>query len=150
MSRAHTLAMACVSVLAGPMAFAQPDLDAAKREVFAAERAFARSMAERDHEAFVRHLSEQAVFFGGPKVLAGKAAVAEGWKRFFDAPTAPFAWEPDQVEVLADGTLALSTGPVRGPGGGPPMARFNSVWRLEAPGIWRIVIDKGGPWEAAP
>jgi len=38
--------------------------------------------------------------------------------------------------------LALSSGPVRDPQG-KLIARFNSVWRLEAPGRWRIVFDKG-------
>ena len=132
-------------VLLANAVMAQPDIDALRREVMDTERAFARSMAERDHAAFTRHLSEQAVFFGGPKVLQGKAAVAEGWRGFFEGKSAPFSWEPDQVEVLADGTLALSTGPVRG-ADGKLIARFNSVWRLEAPGTWRVVIDKGGPW----
>ena len=149
MSRFLAAALVSVGLLASPLTMAQPDLDALKREVFAAERAFARSMAERDHAAFVRHLSEQAVFFGGARVLSGKAVVANGWKGFFEAPAAPFSWEPDQVELLSDGTLALSTGPVRDPGG-QIIARFNSVWRLEAQGIWRIVFDKGQPWEEAP
>ena len=147
MIRSAAFALACVGFLARSTAFAQPDLDAAKQEVFAAERVFARSMAERDLAAFSRHLSAQAIFFGAAKVLTGKAAVADGWKRFFEASAAPFSWEPDQVEVLSDGTLALSTGPVFDPSG-QPIARFNSVWRLEAPGTWRIVFDKGGPWEA--
>ena len=149
MSRFLAAALVSVGLLASPLTIAQPDLDVLKREVFAAERAFARSMAERDHAAFVRHLSEQAVFFGGARVLTGKVVVANGWKGFFEAPAAPFSWEPDQVELLSDGTLALSTGPVRNPGG-QIIARFNSVWRLEAQGIWRIVFDKGQPWEEAP
>ena len=132
-------------VLAGTAA-AQPDLDALTRQVADTERAFARSMAERDHAAFTKHLSEQAVFFSGPKVLQGRAAVAAAWKRFFEAKDAPFSWEPDRVVVLADGMLAHSTGPVRDPDG-KPIARFNSVWRLEAPGTWRIVFDKGEAWE---
>lgn len=133
--------------IAAGTASAQPDLDALTRQVADTERAFARSMAERDHAAFVRHLSAQAVFFGGgDKVLNGKAAVAAGWKRFFEAPAAPFSWEPDQVVVTADGLLAHSTGPVRDPSG-KPIARFNSVWRLEAPGTWRIVFDRGESWE---
>jgi hypothetical protein len=57
-------------------------------------------------------------------------------------PEAPFSWEPDQVEVLDSGTLAHSSGPVYDPKG-KIIARFNSVWRLEAPGKWRIVFDKG-------
>jgi hypothetical protein len=28
---------------------------------------------------------------------------------------------------------------------GKPIARFNSVWRQEAPGVWRVVFDKGQP-----
>ena len=128
---------------------AQPDLDALRREVAATERGFARSMAERDHAAFAGYLSEQAVFFGGAKVLNGKAEVAAAWQRFFTAPEAPFSWQPDQVVVTADGLLAHSSGPVRDPAG-QPIARFNSVWRLEAPGTWRIVFDKGGPWEEPP
>ena len=120
-----------------------------ERQVADTERAFARSMAERDHAAFMSFLSEQACFFGGGQVLRGKAAVAEGWRRFFDGPQAPFSWEPDQVEVLADGTLALSTGQVLDPRG-RPVARFNSIWRQEAPGVWRVVFDKGQPPDSLP
>ena len=115
-----------------------------ERQVADTERAFARSMAVRDHAAFTSFLSEQACFLGGGQVLRGRAAVAAGWQRFFDGPQAPFSWEPDQVEVLADGTLALSTGPVRDPSG-QVVARFNSIWRQEAPGVWRVVFDKGQP-----
>lgn len=141
-----TLLAGLAGLLLAGTAAAQPDLDALTRQVADTERAFARSMAERDHAAFTKHLSEQAVFFSGPKVLQGRAAVAAAWKRFFEAKDAPFSWEPDRVVVLTDGTLAHSTGPVRDPDG-KPIARFNSVWRLEAPGTWRIVFDKGEAWE---
>ena len=143
------VALAAAGCAATGPAAAPADLAALQREVFAAERSFARSMAERDHAAFTGHLSEQAVFFGTARVLNGKAAVASGWKAFFEKPAAPFSWEPDQVELLSDGTLALSTGPVRAPDG-KPIARFNSVWRLEAPGTWRVVFDKGEAWVAPP
>ena len=123
---------------------AQPDLEALKRQVADTERAFARSMAERNHAAFTALLSDQAVFFGGSQVLRGKAAVAAAWKPFFDGPKAPFSWEPDSVEVLADGSLAHTTGPVHD-ANGKLTQRFNSVWRQESPGVWRIVFDKGQP-----
>ena len=119
------------------------DTETLKRQVTETERAFARSMAERDHAAFSALLSEQAVFIGR-SVLRGKAAVAAAWRPFFDGPKAPFSWEPDQVEVLADGTLAHSSGPVRDENG-RLVQRFNSVWRQESPGVWRIVFDKGQP-----
>jgi ketosteroid isomerase-like protein len=50
---------------------------------------------------------------------------------------------PDEVEVLASGDLAHSSGPVRNPKG-ELTARFNSVWRREAD-AWRIVLDVANP-----
>jgi hypothetical protein len=41
----------------------------------------------------------------------------------------------------------VSTGLVRDPGG-KVIGRFNSIWRLEPPGEWCVVFDKGSP--AAP
>ena len=138
--------LALAALLAWRMlAAAAPDLEKLQRQVADTERSFARSMAERDHAAFSAFLSEQAVFMG-TDTLRGKAAVASGWKLYFLAEKAPFSWEPDRVEVLADGSLAHSTGPVRD-ADGKPIARFNSIWRQEAPGVWRIVIDKGQPYE---
>jgi len=127
---------------------AQPSLTSAQQQVFAAERAFAKTMADRDAQAFARFLAEEAIFFNGPAVLRGKSQVASGWARFFEGKAAPFSWEPDQVEVLDSGNLALSTGLVRDPDG-KVIARFNSIWRLEAQGVWRVVFDKGSPPTAA-
>src|SRR6185437_1064757 len=113
-----------------------------KREVTDTERAFARTMADGDHAAFTRFVSEEAVFFSGATALRGRQAVASHWARFYAKPQAPFSWEPEQVEVLDSGNLALSSGPVRDPHG-KLIARFTSIWRREAPGTWRIVFDKG-------
>jgi ketosteroid isomerase-like protein len=113
-----------------------------KIEVADTERAFAQTMAQRNFAAFTTFLSDEAVFVSEPVVLHGKAEVAAAWKRYFAAPTAPFAWMPADVEVLASGTLALSTGPVFDRRG-KRIATFTSIWRREAPGVWRIVFDKG-------
>lgn len=137
------LAAACLLLLvacATPRTSTPPaDL---RQQVAATERAFARTMADRDHAAFTSFLSEEAVFLGGASVLRGRASVAAAWKRLYDAPEAPFSWEPDTVEVLPSGTLALTAGPVRDPAG-KVVGRFYSTWRLEAPGAWRIVFDHG-------
>ena len=138
-----TLLAAMTGLLMAGAAAAPPDLEALTRQVADTERAFARSMAERDHAAFTKHLSEQAVFFGA-KVLNGKPAVAAAWKRFFEAKEAPFSWEPDQVEVLASGDLALSTGLVKNPAG-TVTGRFNSIWQRQSDGRWQVIFDKGGP-----
>ena len=134
---------ACAIVLGGcAIAPPQPNVADLQRQVADTERAFAGTMADRDHAAFTSFLSEETIFFSGPKPLQGRQEVAEWWKRFYDKPEAPFSWAPEQVEVLPSGTLALSTGPVRDPKG-RLIATFTSIWRWEAPGAWRIIFDKG-------
>ncbi len=114
------------------------------QEVRATEAAFAKTMADRDLAAFTSYLSPEALFFGRKGLLRGKAAVAEGWRPYFEGAAAPFSWEPEAVEVLDSGTLGLSSGPVRDPGG-KIVGTFTSIWRREAGGRWRIVFDKGCP-----
>lgn len=123
--------------------------DIARAQVEATERAFARTMVDRDFAAFQTFLSAEAVFFSGTEPLHGKAQVAQWWSRFYKEPAAPFSWAPDRVEVLDSGTLALSTGPVRDPSG-QLTGRFASIWRQEKPGVWRIVFDRGEPVSGSP
>lgn len=111
-------------------------------EVADTERAFARTMAERDFAAFGGFVADEAIFIGqGCEPLRGKAAVLAGWKAYFAAAAAPFSWQPTQVEVLASGTLAMSRGPVHDPDG-QRIGGFSSIWRREAPGVWKIVFDQ--------
>lgn len=121
----------------------------AQDQVWAAELAFANTMAQRKLEAFGGFVADEAIFFAGTRPLKGKAQVLAVWAAYFEAADAPFSWLPDQVEVLASGTLALSTGPVRDPAGAV-VARFNSIWRLESDGRWRVIFDKGSPPSAGP
>ena len=142
--RIFFVAMAgCMALLAGcGMTPTRPNVAELQRQVADTERAFAKTMASRDHAAFATFLSAETIFFTGPKPLHGSQQVADGWKRFYEGAAAPFSWEPEQVEVLESGTLALSSGPVRDPSG-KLIATFTSIWRLEAPGVWRIIFDKG-------
>jgi len=145
----RTAPLIAVLTLAGCVASSAPggpagraDASAAKRQVADTERAFARTMATRDHKAFSSFLSQEAVFFSGDKPLRGAQQVADWWKRYYEDPDAPFSWEPEDVEVLDSGTLAMSSGPVRNPKG-ELIATFTSIWRLEDAGKWRIIFDKG-------
>jgi ketosteroid isomerase-like protein len=89
-------------------------------------------MADRDLQDFGHFVSLEAV--------------VQWWSRYFQDGAAPLSWEPDQVEVLASGTLAPGTGPIRD-AQGRLMGRFASIWRQERSGQWRIVFDRS---EAAP
>jgi ketosteroid isomerase-like protein len=142
MKRVLSIVMALLAMSAAPRT--QADVATLANQVREAERAFAKTMADRDHNAFASFLADEAVFFSETGVLRGKAAVASGWKRLYDGPGAPFSWDPDRVEVLDSGALALSSGPVRDPQG-KRVGTFNSVWRRDPGGAWKIVFDKGCP-----
>jgi len=111
-------------------------------EVEAREIAFAKTMADRDLDAFLTFVSPEAIFFNGNEPLRGRDVIAQSWAPFFEGAAAPFSWHPDVVEVLDSGRLALSSGPVRG-ASGEEVGRFNSIWRKNADGQWRVVFDKG-------
>jgi ketosteroid isomerase-like protein len=111
-------------------------------EVRDSERAFAKTMADRDLASFGGYVAEEGVFFGGKGPLRGRAAVVQAWTRFFEGKEAPFSWEPETVEVLPSGNLALTAGPVRDPKG-TLIGTFSTIWRLEPDGRWRVAFDRG-------
>jgi ketosteroid isomerase-like protein len=130
-----------LTLLAGCVRHDDVDVVARQQEVFATERAFARTMADRDFAAFGTFIAPDAIFFGEGTPLRGRQAIVTSWQRFFAGDTAPFSWRPEQVEVLDSGALALSSGPVYD-AHGQCIGMFNSIWRLEDR-HWRIVFDKG-------
>ncbi len=111
--------------------------------VKAREVAFAKAMADRDHAAFGTFVAEDAVFMAPGAPHHGREAVVAAWKPFFEGP-APFSWSPERVEVTPTGTLAISSGPVFDPAGNR-VSTFNSTWRLDKDGVWRVVLDIGCP-----
>ncbi len=144
MPRYLLLAATCLIAI-GSVAAEETESPTPVAQVEAVELAFARTMAKRDLDAFASFLSDEAVFLGGAGALRGKRAVVEAWSRFFEGPDAPFSWQPETVEVLDSGELALSTGPVFDPAG-ERVSTFTSIWRQEEPGVWRIVFDRGNKY----
>jgi len=144
MSKFKLVLSVCLFLFMNSFAFSEElILKEPHRVVAETERAFAKTMADRDFEGFKSFLSEEAVFFSGTKALRGKQQVADAWEPFFKEEKAPFSWEPDQVEVLESGMLAHSSGPVLN-ADGKRVATFNSIWQLDKETHkWLIVFDKG-------
>jgi ketosteroid isomerase-like protein len=113
-----------------------------QKEVIGTERAFAKTMADRDFAGFLSFVSAEAVFMQRDNALRGRDQIAAVWKPWYDAKQVPFSWEPERVEVLNSGTLAISMGPVRDEKG-KKIATFSSIWRRDAPGKWHIIFDQG-------
>ena len=135
----------CVWILLainGKLFAVETALKSPEEQVRSTEIAFARTLAERDFEAFKDFISEEAIFISGKSVSRGKKQVLDVWKNYFEGALPPFSWKPDQVEVLDSGKLALSTGPVLDHNGGL-IAYFTSIWRQNGSGKWQIIFDKG-------
>ena len=123
-------------------AFAQKSTLNVEQQVADRERAFARTMADRDIEAFAEFISAEGIFLSGTTPLRGRAAVVAAWAPYFEGESPPFSWQPETVVVLDSGNLALSTGPVFD-GQGQKTAIFTTTWRQEEDGAWRVVFDRG-------
>jgi ketosteroid isomerase-like protein len=93
--------------LAATAALADLDHDVRCREI-----SFSQSAEVRDIQAFRSFIDADARFVSN-EVLRGGDAIAEAWAVFFTEPGPTIRWRPEVVEVLENGTLALSRGPYR-------------------------------------
>jgi len=138
------LRWACTVMFAAALIARGATNDELKEQVRKTEIAFAKTLADRNPAAFASFLSKETIFMSNGRVSRGPQEVAERWKSYFGGPRAPFSWEPEEVQVLDSGTLAMTSGPVRD-SAGKRIGTFNSVWRREARGQWKIVLDNGCP-----
>ena len=119
------------------------------------EIGFSRSVEIQDADLFVTFIDADARFVGST-VARGPAAVAEAWSVFFSADGPAIMWRPHIVEVLEDGKLALSRGPYKmtttddAGKSTDHWGTFNSIWRLQDDGSWKVVFDAGSPASEAP
>jgi len=119
------------------------------------EIGFSQSAELRDAEAFAAFIDADARFVGGA-VNRGPLAITEAWAVFFVEDGPVIKWRPQFVEVLEDGTLALTRGPYRMITTDDQGVKtehwgtFNSVWRLQEDASWKVVFDAGGSSAEAP
>lgn len=124
-------------------------IDAVRNDVVCAEVAFSRSVENRDFDAFIAFLDPEARFVTGA-VSRGPEEIGQAWAGFFEPDGPLIRWRPAIVEVVANGTLAISRGPYRmtivGDDGEPEhvWGTFNSTWHLSADGDWKVLFDAGG------
>ncbi|HEX8241683.1 MAG TPA: DUF4440 domain-containing protein [Allosphingosinicella sp.] len=139
----NRLPFALAAVAAVSPATAAPRADVA--EVVAAERAFA-AAARTDgvNAAFVRFSAPDALVFQ-PGPTSAKAALAAH-------PIPPIAlnWWPAYAGIAASGDLGFTTGPYEiGAGEKRRHGWYFTVWKRQADGSWRWVLDHGPPTREA-
>jgi len=144
------LLLTCLACLASTVATADLLHDVRCREI-----GFSKSAERHDLVAFRSFIDADARFVGS-SVSKGVDSITEAWSVFFTAGGPTITWRPQLVEVLEDGELALSRGPYRVFATDPDgklienWGTFNSVWRLNEDGEWRVVFDAGSPAASEP
>ena len=104
--------------------------------------------AGKDVEKIVSYWSDDAVLiFPGQPVLEGKTAIRAYVTESLKTPGFKIHWVSEKPVFSPDGKLAYMRGKdeltVPGPNGAPVTVHLRgiSIWRLDADGQWRCVVD---------
>jgi len=130
-------------------AAAAADGGAAVEQIVAAERAFAaRAQVVNARQAFAEYFAPDALLYAPyPAPAFPRLAEPRDW-------AVHIAWRPVAAGAASAGDLGWTTGPAeyRAVRDAAPNAygHYTSVWRREADGTWRVVIDIGIEHAAAP
>jgi ketosteroid isomerase-like protein len=145
------MTLRCSLIAGATLCLAQPAaIAAALDEVLAADAAFAgRSIEVGQQAAFLEVLADESVLFR-PDAVAGRE-----WLATHESATGRLEWTPAAAAVNCSGQLAITTGRwqyVNAAGGEPVSGHYLSLWRRDAEGRWRVLLDHGidHAAEAAP
>lgn len=114
-------------------------------ELIEAERNFARMAGERGvNTAFRANIADDGILFR-PAPVNGKQWLA-------DQPNPPgtLEWAPAYAEIACSGDIGWTTGPFHsqsGPNHG--YGHFVTIWKRQADGSWRFLVDEGVLTKAA-
>jgi len=129
-------------------------LEAARRAIAEADRAWAAAAASRDLEASVRAMAEDGVMYppDQPPVV-GREAITKYMASAFATPGFSVTWTTGEIHIASSGDMAYSdarsrytvpdsAGAVR-----TIDAKGIAIWRRGSDGEWRCVADI---WNGAP
>lgn len=124
------------------IAFTLPVAAADFDEMVGAEKAFAADAAARStRDAFLAALADDGLVFS-PGPSNGKCV----WQARI-ADKSRLEWAPELAEIAASGDLGYTSGPWRftAAGADKPSAfgHFFTVWKKQADGNWKVLIDQG-------
>jgi ketosteroid isomerase-like protein len=143
------LLLAALAALPAAALAADAGLPPAQQELFDAERAFVRLAAEKGfRDSFYSYFADDGIAFN-PHPFRVRATLA-------GAPPSPgpmgATWAPVYGDISAAGDLGWDTGPLvfHGRDGAPDRnGMFFSVWKRQADGTFKVVLDVGSDTPSA-
>ncbi len=151
MTGLHPSAALIVAVLGSACRAGAPEGDVGRVEaaLMEADRAFARETAARGADGWVANFAEDGIMVYSGGTARGRAAIRETMARAFADTSFLLEWEPTEAQASAAGDLGYTVGRFRarriGPDGGEVLrtGTYTTVWRRQADGRWRAVLDIG-------
>lgn len=114
-----------------------------EQELKDADLKFARETTARRLEGWMDFFADDASTIQNGKVIAGKAALREYYKKVFAGNDFSLTWQPTKAEASKDGMLGYTYGDyVAKEGTAVSHGMYATVWRREH-GQWKVVLDLG-------
>jgi ketosteroid isomerase-like protein len=119
-------------------------------QLFAADRAFARAVADSGLTAWVARFAPDIAKpgAGGLILLRGRETVTGLDKSIFADPSRLLIWEPTDAVAYADGRTGVTVGRsavVRSTARTDTLSRgrYLTMWQRQPDGSWKIILDTG-------
>lgn len=150
------LLLVAVATVVAPARAALPAAAERGRQILlAADETFASEVAAKGFGEFDRFFADDAVYLptNQPMVL-GKAAIMESFRPLIGDPKVRLTWKPLHADVAASGELGWTYGTYEFravDAAGREITRhgkYVTIWRRQADGAWKAVLDGGSPDEA--
>ncbi len=123
---------------------------ALEAELIAADRAFARAVAEHGLSGWVGGFAPSGRMVAGGESYIGREGIRRTMLPFFADTTLDFTWEPNYAEVAESGDLGYTVGhyEIRAKGDAAPMSEtgtYLTVWTRQDDGTWKVKANIGNP-----
>jgi ketosteroid isomerase-like protein len=128
-----------------------------RQALMQADRDFDKATAETGVEGWVSYFAEDGQMFpAGAEIVSGRAAIREAMAPAFKNPGFSLRWKPLGADVSRAGDLGYTYGTYVAKKPGPQgqaverHGKYVSIWKKQADGSWKIVVDIGNVSPASP
>jgi ketosteroid isomerase-like protein len=116
--------------------------------VRAADEGWLTVFAAKDVQKSVAFLADDgAVLAPNAPIAQGREAISKSFAGFFALPDLKISWHADKVEVAKSGELGYTSGTYQmtfnDPSGKtiPDQGKYVTVWKKQADGTWKVLLD---------